>query len=652
MQERIARKRDQCVMPVVLEEAWGKLVSENFIDNSLLRQEIALSWKRCLVRNINPTKTRDHRIIADFVEHNEKAKRLFAVARPHIQQLYDAVKGNGYIVLLTDADGVILTTIGDRKISNVAESLSLIPGANCSEDMIGTSSPGICIIRKKPIQTFSHEHYCQYYHDWSCSSAPVLDGQGNLLGTIDLSNIDRKPHPSLLLDLVKMTAKAIGIDWNFHSLHDEVKERYHYFNVAIDVLPESYIFLDSQNNISHINKNALKLLGEATKKYIGQSIATIVPEHDKIKQALVDGQRWTNLHFKTLRGLAEVSVHINPVKNNELQQIGSICAIKEKERPGNSRNAARYTFEDFICAGRKMQSIVVQARNVSTTEASILIQGESGTGKEILAQAIHNNSARRHMPFVAVNCAALPMELIQSELFGYEEGTFTGAKKGGKIGKFELAHGGTLFLDEIGDMPMAAQANLLRALQEKCIMRLGGVAPVALDVRVIAATNKDLQREISRMRFRADLYYRLAAVCLHIPPLRERNEDIWPIAWHIIKKQYLHQVDTTALRFTHQVKAILETYGWPGNVRELENVVVFFLNRIKNNVVTIYDLPLALQPAKSEEDAVSDLRQVEQCAIQSTLARHGHNISASAKALGISRATLYRKMRSFSPVAG
>lgn len=634
-----------------MEEAWSRMASKHCVDNSILRQEIALSWERCLAYNIDPVRIINACIVNDYIEQDKIAHKLFFAADAHVRQLYDAVKGNGYVVILTDAKGIIINIVGDKKIMNFAESLYLIPGANCSEDAIGTNSMGTCAIQKQPLQIISCEHYCQYYHDWSCSSAPILDGFGNLLGTLDISSIGNKPHPLILHNLVRMTAKSIGMAWDFHTVQEDVKEKYYYFNVAIDTVPDPMIFLDNKNTISHINKKALKLLGNTALDYIGHSITSLVPEHKKIARALSEKQSWTNIHFQTPHGLTPVSILVNPVKNKEFEQIGAICSLKESPKNSNNKNTTRYVFADFVCANAKMRAMLKHARDIALTDASILIEGESGTGKEILAQAIHNRSARQLKPFVAINCAAIPMELIQSELFGYEEGAFTGARRGGKAGKFELAHGGTLFLDEIGDMPLAAQANLLRALQEKCISRLGGQTPLPVDVRIIAATNKDLHREIKQSRFRADLFYRLAGECLHVLPLRERVEDIWPILFHILKVKHLPHIDIDALQFTHQVKAIMEVYPWPGNVRELENVVLFFSRRLQNNIVTVDDLPLELQPQEDVADVV-DLKQMEQSTILSTLAKHGHNISASAKALGISRTTLYRKMRKLQQAVG
>jgi len=651
MPNKAINNENRCLIPVVLEKAWSKLAATHCVDNALLRHEIASSWKRCLASNIDPSKAITATNIQNFIEQDKKAARLLAASHTHIQQLYDTIKGHGYVIILTDAQGIILTVLGDKKVMNFAESVYLIPGANCSENAIGTNSLGTCLIQKKPIQIFSHEHYCQYYHDWSCSCAPIPDRQGNLLGTLDISNIDNKIHSPVQLNLVKMTAKAIGMEWDFHALQEDIREKYYYFTMAIESVSDSLIFLDNQNNISHINNNALQLLGDTETSYIGRNIHSLVKEREKIKLVLSEKQPWASLHFQTPRGLTAVSLSVNPVKDKDLKQIGAICCLKEKTKNPNNKNVARYHFDNFICADPRMQSVLQQARKVAATESSILIEGESGTGKEILAQAVHNNSPRHQKPFVAINCAALPLELIQSELFGYEEGAFTGAKRGGKIGKFELAQGGTLFLDEIGDMPLPAQANLLRALQEKCITRLGGQMPVPVDVRIIAATNKDLPREIAQERFRSDLYYRLAGERLHVLPLRDRKEDIWPIIFHIVKTKSSPPQTAATLQFTHQVKALLEMHAWPGNVRELENVVMFFVNRLHGNLVTIDDLPPELQPQAPVDDTLA-LKQVEQSTILATVAKHGHNMTASAKALGISRTTLYRKMRQLERATG
>jgi PAS domain S-box-containing protein len=630
--------------PVVIEMAWDKLITSQCIDKSLLRQEIALSWQRCLSNNVDPRTSKNEKIVKDFLK-KEREQYLLEVALPHMQQLYGLVKGKDYIVMLSAADGTLLSVFGDRKMYSTGESLNVVAGAMCSEEVLGTTSPGICLVQKVPLQVFKQEHYCQLYHTWCCSSAPILDSQGGLIGILDLSNRDRELHPPHILDLVKMTARSIQLELNYRILQDDFKKSYYYFNMVVNNFPDALIFFDKDDKISHLNRSAMRLLGTASSQFIGKQVQAISPNYARIKQELTNGQHWTELQFRTPSGLIEIEAYLKPLKNEYMEPFGIVCTLKEDKRLQPTRNIARHTFDDFVYACKKMDTFVRSAKKVASTDINVLIQGESGTGKEILAQAIHNNSSRRNNPFIAVNCAALPKELIQSELFGYEEGTFTGAKRGGKAGKFELGNEGTIFLDEIGDMPLEAQANLLRVLQEKSIVRVGGTHPIPLNVRVISATNKNLLQEIEAGNFRLDLFYRLAVMNFCIPPLRDRKEDLWTLVQHLTRKL---QPSLQRIRFAPQVKTIFETYDWPGNVRELENVVINFLNTMENNTVDGDDLPEYLQQQQCKAAGIDHLKDVEQKAILAALAKCDDNISKAAKELGIGRATLYRKLKKFS----
>jgi len=306
-----------------------------------------------------------------------------------------------------------------------------------------------------------------------------------------------------------------------------------------------------------------------------------------------------------------------------------------------------YTFKDLIFCSKGMERLMASAKKISLGQVSVLIQGESGTGKEIIAQAIHNYNPRRRGPFIAVNCAAMPRELIQSELFGYEDGAFTGARKGGKEGLFELANGGTIFLDEIGDMPLLTQANLLRVLQERKTNRIGGYRVVPLDVRVIAATNKNLKERIERGLFRQDLFYRISATVLSIPPLRERREDIAVLLRHFIAKYSSSQGCGGEICIAPAAERLLTDYHWPGNVRELENTVVGILNVLEGPTIKAADLPAGLRPGMASASDAESLHQVEKKVIIEALIRYSGNLSLAAKALGISRPTLYRKMKKY-----
>lgn len=357
---------------------------------------------------------------------------------------------------------------------------------------------------------------------------------------------------------------------------------------------------------------------------------------------------------------------------NFLKKISSLISSKigEKELRGGvisfrhtTRAAAppaktvelekKLNFNDIQGCSKSIVDLKERMKRVANTDSTILLHGESGTGKELFAQAVHYDSHRAGGPFIPINCGAIPEQLLESELFGYEDGAFTGAKKGGKPGKFEMAHGGTVFLDEIGDMPLHLQVKLLRVLQEKKFERVGGINPIWVNIRLIAATNRNLEEMITRGEFREDLFYRLSVIPFTIPPLRERDKDI------IIMGQYFLQKFNIILSkdikgFSEQVEEVLEKYGWPGNVRELENALEYAVNIETENVISINSFPPRIIEALHKDPSVfmaeKNLGDLERDAIIKGLRQYGSNTIGKekvARALGISRATLYRRIKEF-----
>ena len=307
----------------------------------------------------------------------------------------------------------------------------------------------------------------------------------------------------------------------------------------------------------------------------------------------------------------------------------------------------RYEFEDLIGKSNSMQKIFELIRTVAASNATVLITGESGTGKELVARAIHSNSPRRYMPFVALSCGALPETLLESELFGYEKGAFTGADHT-KKGRFELADGGTLFLDEIGEVSFKTQIDLLRVLQERSLRRLGGSELIKVDVRIVAATNRDLEAAVREGSFRQDLYYRLNVVSMHLPPLREHREDIPLLASHFLKRFNL-EMGKKMEKISPEAVSLMMDYGWPGNVRELENAMERGVVIGPGNEFKAEYLPFSQKSSLSEKrfEAVS-LEEIEKNHIQKVLEDNDWNISRSASVLGIDRVTLYNKIKKFS----
>nr|WP_256379855.1 MULTISPECIES: sigma 54-interacting transcriptional regulator [unclassified Brevibacillus] len=307
---------------------------------------------------------------------------------------------------------------------------------------------------------------------------------------------------------------------------------------------------------------------------------------------------------------------------------------------------AKYRLEDIVGCSQAIREAKAWAASFGKTEATVLITGETGTGKELFAQGIHLVSQRSAGPFIAVNCAALPGNLLESELFGYEDGAFTGARRGGKPGLFELAHGGTLFLDEIGELSLPIQALLLRVLQEKKVRRIGGERIVPVDVRIIAATNRDLEQQIASGQFRSDLYYRLNVLTLEIPPLRERKEDIPDLVWSII-----HEVgerrDKAIREVDPAIFALLEQHNWPGNVRELRNVVERMVLLCQSDRLDASDAEFFVSKIQRVRDRPQPGESEEAMLIRKVLEETKGNRMEAAKILGMDRTTLWRKLKKY-----
>ena len=356
----------------------------------------------------------------------------------------------------------------------------------------------------------------------------------------------------------------------------------------------------------------------------------------------VDITKWKEKIEESAKELAKKT-------NKWIGDIGPDIHEQEKTLKMDSHNGkfpAMHRFSDIYTSNAKMKTLVAYAKAVAAGNATILIEGESGTGKELFAQAIHNASKRANGPFVAINCGVIPAELIGSEFFGYVEGAFTGASKGGRPGKFEMASGGTLFLDEIGEMPLSQQVALLRVLETRTVSRIGDDKQIPVDVRIICATNKNLYEEVKEKRFRSDLYYRLNVINLHIPPLRERKEDIYLLIGSFIKKYGSHRFDREKA-FTDERLMAFYDYDWPGNVRELQNVVERLIYIPKDGVDDFFDSLLGDAEKKKHEQAKKHEQEEEEKMLIRLMGEYEGNISMVARKMQISRNTLYKKLKKY-----
>ena len=429
--------------------------------------------------------------------------------------------------------------------------------------------------------------------------------------------------------------------------------------IVLDSVDRGIIAADHAGNILHYNTKAVELfklqgnqiLNTNIKNLIGSlDFNLLIEKHKNLKNKEFTYNS-NNHHF---RGVFDAK----PISIGD-KSFGIVCSFSNisdlLKTVNNITTGTMVTsFDSIIGSSSCLEQVKVEAEKASKSTSTVLIQGESGTGKELFARAVHFHSNRAKGPFIPINCAAIPEQLLESELFGYEDGAFTGARRGGKAGKFELANKGTIFLDEIGDMPIHLQTKLLRVVQEYVIEKIGGKESIPIDVRIIAATNKDLEKKVLEGEFRQDLFYRLNVIPLNIPPLRDRKDDIVILVNYLLDKCNV-KLEKNISKIEDSVLEIFINYQWPGNVRELENTIEYAVNMCGSSVIKCMDLPKRLKVSENTLENKKDvgivpIKELEKKEILKALEYFGHSkqsITKAAEALELSRATLYRKLKEY-----
>jgi transcriptional regulator with PAS, ATPase and Fis domain len=424
--------------------------------------------------------------------------------------------------------------------------------------------------------------------------------------------------------------------------------------LIFNAFSDGVIAVDNDLEILRMNKTASAMLGLDGRAVLGKRLNSAVELEDTLIKALTTKNYFSGVEtaFQCPLGTRTFICSIDPVRDHSGHILGAIIRMSEKRQLMSiakriSGNYAKYHFEDIMGNDPALLRQIELAKIAARTNSRILIIGKSGTGKELFAQAIHNHSSRQMEPFVAISCAAIPRDLIESELFGYRRGAFTGAHRDGHVGKFEFANRGTLFLDDINRLPLDLQAKLLRVLQQNEIVRLGDSVPIPVDVRVIAASNTDLLTEVEQQNFREDLYYRINVVEIFIPSLRERREDLDLLIDHITQRQW-QEMGGKKPRISEKVMKILRDYPWPGNIRELENCMERAMLLSQGNTIQENHLPERIRKTRDgHAQDIMTLHQSQREMIEGTLLRCGGNVSRTARELKIARSTLYRKMKAF-----
>lgn len=630
-------------------QAYNKDIAEkfdNFLHRGIVPKDIDPfiydSWVRSRDYKIDPTYAKSIKLLSEReIEKrlNEK-KTYIKIIRAYMQDIHFFLKKSKYLVYLTDEEGYIICLTGDfNTISYLETNFNFKIGASWNENAIGTTAVGVALNGNVSVPYMSSEKYCYGLRTTSCCAVPLKNADDELIGCIGIA-ANFKEMERNIFGIVLSAKIGIENQLRLQKHYDEIAILSSYYRSIFNSVSDAIITIDNYGIIYEVNRSAEKLINEKNENIVGKSIRDVL-DFDPTLYDFTDystNRMVLPAYSDKFRILKEI-----PKMNSIGKPDGRIIFLdsnRKKDDLSNTNNAKIHTFDDLIGDSIIFTKLKEQAKTAAKHDANILITGDSGTGKELLAQSIHNVSDRKFGPFVSVNCGAIPHDLIESEFFGYERGAFTGANIKGRKGKFEQADGGTLFLDEIGEMPYDLQIRLLRVLQERQIVKIGGNKAIDVNVRIIAATNKNLKQEVKMNRFRTDLYFRLNVIHFHMPTLMQRKRDI-PLLIEFFLNKYA--VDDKPIKVKKEALDVLYAYNWPGNVRQLENAIYHAIIFMSDNTIELNNLPPYVHENYSA--TTNPLDENEKHIILSILIKTGYNITQAAKILNISRNTLYKKIK-------
>ncbi|MGS2847317.1 sigma-54-dependent Fis family transcriptional regulator [Bacillus velezensis] len=592
-------------------KTWKRFVKEGVLDESRIQKRVAASWHRCKKADVNPYLEKGPNVMpADHLERQAEKHALFlAASTPHAERMKTAMREMEMMVLLIDSDGVVHSVDGHPRTIHEANRINFLKGARWTETAVGTNAIGTALYTNEPVMIHGSEHYSLASHQWSCSAAPIRYEDGRLAGVIDISCPAARAQPFML-----------GI----------------------------------ASSIAYTAERELALKIKMTELDMISKFAGLTRSHDPIvlcnEMSRVIAASRPVQHFTghMLRELEEQGYHIKQTKREE-NGFSCIYLSKREEKPS-------FIFHGAAGKSPSSRHMLQQLELVARTDATVCLTGETGTGKEIAARAIHNNSSRKNGPFIAVNCGAVPEKLIESELFGYSEGAFTGAKRKGHNGALQKADKGTLFLDEIGEISHSMQVALLRVLQERKVTPVGGTKEIPVDIRIITATHTDLRQLVECKKLREDLFYRLHVCPIHLPPLRERTEDIPGLFLEFQRNRGWRG------ELPDDFLDLLKSRKWPGNIRELFNVferlsVMFPDGRLSERPIAALleasGLKEAAESYEQEEASPVSIREhIQKNIIVNALESAKGNVTLAAKMAGIPRSTFYKRLKKFKLTAG
>ena len=634
-----------------IRSAREQLMDGGQLPEGVLPESIQRSWERCIETGlaVNLRPETEPAAMQQLNELRERNSRLLTQAQPEMESLYSHIANTQSMVILSDADGTILHALGDQDFMSKAQRVALQPGVSWREDISGTNAIGTALIEKNPVFVMGGEHYFEQNAFLNCSASPILDPHGSIIGVLDLSGDHRQPQEHTMA-LVRMSALMIENRLFNAGFATDITIRFHTRPEFIGTLWEGIAVFSPDGKLLAINRTGAFQLGLDEQKISGIEFDSLfevnlakfldVARRSLSSKSMLVLKNGLRLHAMADPGMHTLATAISMPSNGQ----------DRYQQAAEQAQAAETPLDRLDTGDSLLRNTLVRARKALGHDIPVLIEGETGTGKELLAKAIHESGQRKQGAFVAINCASIPEGLIESELFGHEEGAFTGARRRGAVGRIQQAHGGTLFLDEVGEMPLALQARLLRVIQEREIVPLGSSKRIEVDISIIAATNQRLRTRVQQGEFREDLYYRLNGLRLTLPPLRERS-DLQALIQRILEEN-LGRKDVV---IQPEVLNLLQRHPWRGNVRQLFNVLRSALVFMEDHELGIQHLPedffeelddgSPVPQIAAAELAEASLSETEAALIRQALAAHQGNMTAAARQLGISRATIYRKSK-------
>ena len=623
-------------------------------------QHIYRSWERCIKDyNISPDYAFTPYILEqnDLIEYQDAFNTWNELAQNSLDNLFSIISDTGYTLLLTDKNGIALDTRYRMEDKEFLKQHGLFTGAKWSESVAGTNGIGTCIAEEKSMVVEKSDHFFPIMTGMTCVVSPIFDSAGDLVAALNASVLrpSTRGQNSLVEKLVQQYSKQIEMLYFMDNHKKQWLLRFSKsMNTTTDNFATGILAINEDGVITSANKNAYRHLCKNNNFKLKNCFFNEV--FDISFSALLDNIVKKSAVQRTLVATdnnEQFFFKLSPPLNNSYhsgqQSRPTNDAVTTVKKNKNGKTKSHPDLDTLIGEDTSLKIISENVRKVINTDLHILITGESGTGKEAWARAIHNESLRKDKPFIAINCGAIPESLIESELFGYSTGTFTGALKQGMKGKILQANGGTLFLDEIGDMPLHLQTRLLRVLSEHEVVPLGKTSPIHLDIQLLSATNKDISTMIKDESFRSDLYYRLNGTTISLPTLRDRSDKAL-----LIENMFNKHTSPNEKALSDEAMNYLLNYSWPGNIRQLINVVKYSIAISSKDAIHLSDLPndvltdISNEMEKTTNNSSSETIKSEQELLLGMLKKHKWNITKVSSEMNICRATVYRKMRKFN----